>query len=344
MRKLYFRSSLIAILILAITGCSQKGRNQDKDSFTIEFPETENLSWEIIPSDEIIPFPDDVMARDSVIIVLGNLDNSWIHLYDKRTGAPLQSYVGYGEGPEEIICACNAVINQDGEISISDLMTDKIIKLKRDFTTEDVWNVREIAPHLSGAWQLREDKWLIDHFIPKDHILHHNMKIIDFSSPEKIIFSYEIKAEDLNVNPMMLMRDPKGVVSPDGLHFARGIGTGCILQIFDIKDDRIIPKKSEVYFEPEFDEEGNTDPFPVRGFTSLTATDKYIIGSYGGTRSDFEVNKIGIWDWNGNPVKLIQTDGSIFRLALDESEGMLYAVLLQENEERALAKMKISLN
>ena len=344
MRKLYFRSSLIAILILAITGCSQKGRNQDKDSFTIEFPETENLSWEILPSDEIIPFPDDVMARDSVIIILGNLDNSWIQVYDKRTGAHLQSHVGYGEGPEEIIFACNAVCDPDGEISIADMKTGKIIKLKRDFSTEDVWNTHEFSPNLSGAWPLQEDKWLIDHLVPKDKKLHRNMEIIDFSSPEKIISSYEIKAEDLNVNPMMLMRDPKGVVSPDGQHFARGIGTGCILQIFDIKDDRIIPKKSEVYFEPEFDEEGNTDPFPVRGFTSLTATDKYIIGSYGGTRSDFEVNKIGIWDWNGNPVKLIQTDGSIFRLALDESEGMLYAVLLQENEERALAKMKISLN
>ena len=68
------------------------------------------------------------------------------------------------------------------------------------------------------------------------------------------------------------------------------------------------------------------------GFTSLTADNDYLYGSYSGTKDGNGITRIGIWKWDGSPVKLIETDAQILKIALSEDSKTLYAITKKENE------------
>ena len=69
----------------------------------------------------------------------------------------------------------------------------------------------------------------------------------------------------------------------------------------------------------------------------LCATDDAIYAAYGG-ESDFKsrtgCRNIAVFDWNGNPLKLIRTGHRIERLCLDSEENTLYA-MIQDSEGRS---------
>ena len=127
-------------------------------------------------------------------------------------------------------------------------------------------------------------------------------------------------------------------VSPDEEKFVITSTLGGILEIFSMKDGELSNIATKYFIEPDFSIEGNFYNYDnlIYSFCDLCATDDAIYAAYGG-ESDFKsstgCHNIAIFDWNGNPLKLIRTGHRIERLCLDNEENTLYA-MIQDSEGR----------
>jgi len=133
-------------------------------------------------------------------------------------------------------------------------------------------------------------------------------------------------------------------LSPDGKRMAVGTGFGAILETFDLRDG--IRNISTSYFiEPKVDIKSDDIFWPteetINGFGTIYAGNDLVYTTFGGTSEPGFPKKIAIFDWYGNPVRLITTDSNIFRICVDEADGTLYALIIDEHEELILARMDI---
>ena len=84
---------------------------------------------------------------------------------------------------------------------------------------------------------------------------------------------------------------------------------------------------TKYFIEPDFTLEGDYSNL-IASFCDLYATDEVLLAAYGGeTEFGTGINNIAIFDWKGNPLKLIRTDHRIERLCLDSEGNALYAVV-----------------
>lgn len=354
MRKVRMQGFCLLMLASAATICVTSGcENRNKgshgsqnDSYSISFPKSEEKSWEVMRSKDIIPYPLGLHLQDSVLVISGRLDGKWIHHYDKETGKLHGSYLQMGRGNGEVVEAENISFGNDGSIEVFDISQNKIINLDKDFSEVKSWQTSDIAPNIQGTWRLADGHLLCKYLQSDGKDITRCFVLVDSNEHPKIISKQTTIGKDLNVNSLIFTQQSVMAIAPDGRNFATGTKAGAILEFFTISDDKIEPKNKEIYFEPEFIEDnGNvhTPDFPVIGFSSMVANDKYLIASYGGTNIDDEVNNIGVWDWDGNPIKMVKTNASIFALAYDQDSEMLYSVIMPKNSELMLAKMKFDI-
>lgn len=94
--------TLYVTLLPIISGCG----NSQSQNYSSLFAELDSIEWTIINDNEILPIANDIMVSDSLIYVLGLMDGSWLHLFEKNTGKLIGNHVLQGQGPDEIMEDC----------------------------------------------------------------------------------------------------------------------------------------------------------------------------------------------------------------------------------------------
>ena len=329
-----------AVLLFVLSGC---GGDRPGVYSPPEFKETVEEEFEIV-SDEIfgVNAISDMEVYGSKVIVcaLNPEDGTIMHIYDKESGEPLMHTLNYGRGPKELLFLSNiSFLQESGTMVFFDIIASKRLDIDVDGLMEHGLDAVEEVYWPSRLWNLRN-------IALENGSLHtYNISYLqrDTSSVERIelcdrngniISTYnEFPVIDDDRKRFMMYNNELIAVSPDEEKFAITSTLGGILETFSMKGGELRNIATKYFIEPDFTLEGDYSNL-IASFCDLYATDEVLLAAYGGeTEFGTGINNIAIFDWNGNPLKLIRTGHRIERLCLDSEDNALYAII-QDSEGR----------
>lgn len=330
--------------IFLITGLfiSCKNSNQTLNP-VLDFPESIYCQWTDIGEDEIYPQISDMAVTDSSVVVFGLMDGKWLHEYSTESGNSIHHSLLEGQGPDDILQGLNLKIAGNRK-SIYDLGNNAI----KIFDADD--KMVSVITMPGGrttweAWSLTDSM-----FITCGPFIYNNQmarglyieKIDSAAKESQTLFAYEDMPEALKEHPEVMCHQFTSVISPDRKHFAIATTLGGVLEIFDLESDKLIPILGEYLFKVRHDKDGWVIVGETEfGFSSLVADNDFLYGVYSGTNDANGFTKIGVWKWDGTPVKLIETDTNIIKMDLHTEENTLYAITQKEGDDLRLSKLKL---
>jgi hypothetical protein len=117
-------------------------------------------------------------------------------------------------------------------------------------------------------------------------------------------------------------------LSPDKTKFAIGTSYGWILEFYDITNG-IENKRTNYYHELLWDANRTSVDTEKSGygFMDMACDDKYVYASSGEPNTDDRIDNITIFDWEGEPVKILRARDyhAMYPIAVDRATGELYA-------------------
>lgn len=324
-----------------ISGC---GNSQSQSSSCL-FAELDSIEWTIINDNEILPIAKDIVASDSLIYVLGLMDGSWLHLFDRNTGKLIGNHILQGQGPNEIINALDISLTSDDELAIFDINDQRIKLFSADnFTLTQSYDLKSIFRSVWDAYAMKDGYYLVKapSFMENESPVR-SFSIVN-SKTKQIVSTYTQLPEEFKEEPMLLMVQSDLAISPDGKHFVSVTTRGGTIEIFSIQGYDIQETFSAIPFPVEFTETNGLkqlDANTVLGFISAAADNDFWVASYCGTNYDGDANKIGIWNWDGKPLKGLVTDRMILKLALDHDTKILYGLLADKEGDFSLGMINL---
>lgn len=336
MKNIIFLTAITALCI--ISGCDNKEQTSHNDC--MDFPEQVSRNWELLTNSEtIIPRPAGIVCDSNSIDVLGLFSEKWVHKYDISTGTETGDIIIAGQGPKDCIDAVSIRLTDYGRtIDLYDYVARKI---KRYGLDGSFINEKSFPDELKGiwnAWSLSENRILLAYPRKKDSEFRRAYVILEADS---IVGQYDMLSEEFQENPEIINLQSVYSLAPDGKHLAYATVQGGILEFFSIDGNNIALTFSKIVFPVEYEDDGNNrklkDGYPI-GFTSICATDSLVYAPYSGTKNEKEATKIGVWKWDGTPVKRIDTDAMILKLTVN---GDKITAIVVKNDEIFLARLPL---
>ncbi len=259
------------------------------------------------------------------------MDGSWLHLYDRNTGELRGNQILQGQGPNEIINALDISLTSNNEIAIYDINNQRLKLFDvNTYTMTESYDLKSIFRTVWNAYALKDGNFLIKApYFQENESPVRSFSIVK-SKTKQIESTYNQLPEEFKEEPVLLMVQSDLAIAPNGKHFVSVTTRGGTIEIFSIQGDEIQETFSALPFPVEFIESDGIKQFDtnaVLGFISASADNAFWVASYCGTNKDSDANKIGIWDWNGKPLKGLTTDRMILKLALDHDSKILYGLL-----------------
>lgn len=303
----------VFIISFLIISCDSK-----KKVSIPEFPVNERAKMITLGGDDLIlPRIESLVLTDTAIVALGHLDNKWIHLYDRKNGNPLGSYIDRGEGPADIVSA-GRITRRDGKWVIYDAMVGKIKAYAENFKflSDETPSNNLPYPVISRKF-FPSGKDLILTLVGEDE----TCRRWAFLLADSLGHGQPYVATPVDDNPDLAENYSRSWIesSPDGRMLVATTWRGCYMEIFDVSGYEPKLRRSQCFAPLKLRNEGR---FPqladscVRGFSALEATDSRIIACLNGKPDEFGSTDITVWDWDGTPLKRYATGVTISNMKL----------------------------
>lgn len=351
---------LFSLYILFIQ-CKKNADSEDKYIAPV-FSETKEIIGKKMNSSFIFDFGR-INHLDTMIISSGKTDiNDYVfHLFSKTSGKYIKSFGTIGQGPGEITLPISGFSTdiKNNKIYCYDARQHKLVEYFIYTNNDEIIvasNDDVFPPQIQNAsgervFSLRENEFLTAYngsidasyrFIKtsfEDTISTYN-QYPRLSEPEEFIrveYSYFSYFGTI-------------AVKPNGKKFVHATRSGCILEIFDCSEE-IKPLKTKRFFEPSYKPPKRKDTrFPlvqkgdnsINGITNIFCTDKYIYATYSDSRGENNYNQIAVFDWNGDPVKLLLFSDSIISFVVENNDEKGYALVRDSNEDFCLIDFDIN--
>ena len=276
------------------------------------------------------------------------LEEDWKELQDSCRITERANYLHHNGKP--LVAVWGAGFNDNRKYGNEDV--DRLVEEGLDAIEEIYWPI---------------SKWGRHHIILKDGSLSFN----NVSLPQKdtsdtrrlelrdtagdLISAYDkFPAIDEEWKRDMMYINDYVAVSPDEEKFAVVTSLGGILETFSIKDGELKNIATKYFVEPDFSmtksKVGEVYSVSydydnlVKSFGDLYVTNDAVYAVYGGDRmftSRTGSDNIAVFDWKGNPQKLIRTDYRIVTFFLDEEENTVYAVIWDSEMRPYIGRIRI---
>lgn len=304
----------------------------------------------------------DIAVTDDYVLIAGYGADSWLHIYDRKTGKSLRSGIAMGKGPGEMQFTETLDILPENHVMMwnPDMRKRGIYRIDSLLASNNGWIVQEEILPIQDAYKIQymnragNDRWLYtglngwgSHPIMRFKLCHGQQPVAAYNA-----YPEDSTSSDFWGVWRSATTYAKVTISPDGSKMAHGLLYGCILEIFDLSGDSIRPLAIQRFYKPDMIRDmgvrGTDDTY--FGFTHLSATDHRIYGIYVGTKSSeagTDPNSIVVFDWLGNPLARYRTDYCLIALAADpvadaSGETQIYAVGVNpEDMEWKLIRFKI---
>lgn len=319
------RFNIFFILILFLT---QSCRNISTDYSEISFDQIKTVEWITLTSDLEIGIPMSMSVDGANIYILSVVSGKILHGFSVADGSKTYQSGSVGQGPEEFIAPVNCqvickdiVLYDAGDNAIKSISTDGTFLKRYSLPQNEVIN---------EAIYLTEDSW------------------IGIGANRKIsIYLFDDKKDVYDKLPEGLNRaedwfDLQSHVAYVDQHLFYATLLGGFIESFNVSSDSISLNKR--LHLPDcniaFNSSGNVDYTAIMyGFTAVCAAKGYCFGAFSASHNPDVDSKIGIWDYDLNPVGCLSTDKLVISLCSDGKN--LYA--LTHNKDTGYGLEYISL-
>ena len=334
----------IYFVCLVIVSCSSRHSATVNDEAGAVFADSIDVQWTYIAGDDMMPSVTDFIAGDTCLYLLGNAGGQWVHIYDAKTGSEIGSRVDRLSQIGELKDASHLSVDcESGDFGIFNqgMRERSLFRYSRDFDAICMYcldsmfivnDMRLIAPGCIVALSL---VWENGNATGRQAI-----NIIDVTDGIKVIDTFDDSSASI---PKGLMQNL--YVSPSGKKIARITPSGGILETYEIIDDCIKRISANDYFPLKVSDDGIAmiDHKSRYGFGHAAVTDDYIYIAFSESHVEGDpVTKVGIWDWNGKPVKKINTDKSVRHMAVAPDGCKLYCISYDQGARYAINYIDLS--
>ena len=361
----YIATVQVLLLLFTLAGCTGKAGG---GKYSLPVYDKEMTSEFEVMTDELIGLNliRDLYVYKSYIIVVSASLKDWklIHIYDKESGDPVLDIIDRGRGPKEYnlgrICDFD---DNTGVMKIYEPEEGKVIRFQADsllaYGLDAVSSYSLQLPTSSPVFvsEIADGKTLVvsstgstgsDERIGIWDEMWNQVSVYD-EYPELDLGDHE---------KFFAFHDISYAMSPAKNRIATGTMWGGVLEIFTIEDG-IRKTYSGYYVEPTLglSEGGFISPWPnentILGFNDIFATSSRLYTVFDGKTGFLQLLEkspsereliytgVSIFDWDGHALKRINTDYRIDRLYTDESEGVLYALIRDQQMRSYLGRIRL---
>ena len=342
----YIATVQVLLLLFTLAGCTGKAGG---GKYSLPVYDKEMTSEFEVMTDELIGLNliRDLYVYKSYIIVVSASLKDWklIHIYDKESGDPVLDIIDRGRGPKEYnlgrICD---FVQADSLLAYG---LDAVSSYSLQLPTSSPVFVSEIADgktlvvSTTGSTESDERIGIWDEMWNQVSV-YDEYPELDLGDREKFFAFHDISY----------------AMSPAKDRIATGTMWGGVLEIFTIEDG-IRKTYSGYYVEPTLglSEGGFISPWPnentILGFNDIFATSSRLYTVFDGKTGFLQLLEkspsereliytgVSIFDWDGHALKRINTDYRIDRLYADESEGVLYALIRDQQMRSYLGRIRL---
>ena len=336
-------------LYLTCISCS----NKSNLSFTPPaFPESVSLKGKVLVDSFMIGACYDIAYYNKTLLVIGYTGEKEenIHLFSRENGTHIKSILPKGRGAGEAIAVPHIDIDhRTGMAFFYDYMAYRLHYFQVDsiigHTNTTDYLFSSAYPYMARILKGQEGYIGIegcrkaDGKIPRLFLIEQDSIIDEY---------YRYPAVDIPVK--------NGIkASYIYAHYAMGSNKnkivcastyGAILEIFNITSNHIELDTIVGFVPPVYttDKNGFLNILPGEttwGFLDLYATDKYIYTIYCGGKDIQNKNKIAVFDWKGQGVRLYSTDYQLECICVDEKSDKIYATTVNSKGEKIIVEFKL---
>ena len=346
-----FMCMLAAVVVTA--ACSSL-----KEKYTQpEFPKEESKTFELLSDDLVYGGPVRLFKYEDILVIVtySTRSNCFVHLFSTE-GELLGDFVHQGRGPKELSDAIQSYMT-GSKLYLMSCMS------KTTFAV-DISKLMDEGDDAVSVFESPDDSNWLEYSFPASagnvaavyrpkvngDDPYALARICLYDSERKVVSSYnESPFIDYSMRGRSFLEAAMACISmsPDGKRLALATCVGAVLEIFSI-DNEVKHVKTSYYVEPQFEEKGRdvlTNEKSIAGFGYLYGGNERLFtvydgkSSFKGKRND-RFRNIAVFDWNGEPQKLIKTDWSIEAIVTDDDGETFYAVVSDLDRRVYLARLK----
>lgn len=341
MKNFIFKTLTIALFLYSCTG-------KEIQYTGINIPLNQKLQGTLLDSTFIFSVPRGMVIADTLLIVLDYLEqDTSFHVFNKITGKHLKSFGNKGRGPGEVVYPGSLSYNpKDGTLITMESNLKKIIRYnlaniladKPPFFSEIKLNS---IPFYVDETILYKDFFIIGGFKKRFSMIDTNCQILGEHN------DYPKVVADEDENRAIFLYSSQYAVHPNGDKLVAMTYIGGIMEIFDIKDNKITPNIIKYFHEPIYRPVLDAKPKWIATIEETTpccsdiyGTDENIYCIYEGEISKdpkIALKKILVFDWNGQLLfQYTPQEGTPVSIAVDEE--YIYSIITTPEGEYHLYK------
>lgn len=317
---------LLYFIIVTMISCSKK-----------EIPSYENLQFDNIVKRNLTIIKNNFIFNsfvymeivDSLLIIKSetNDNNMRFHVFNKKDGVHINSFGTVGRAKGELLEPFSLISRHDKNIYAAGINQKKIVTYAipnlsnhpDDYTTELT------LPFVINSvfiLYLKDNTYLFAYnFNDRYAILNEGKDTISTYANYPTTSKQDLDVESARNNYFALNSFIS--LKPDKSKFVNVTRNGLILEIFNIRNNRIQPQTIKYFYEPKYNIENGDIGDCVKGAGGLACTDDFIYIIFRDTKNSL-TNKIAVFDWQGNAIKQYILDYPIVNLSIDEEDNKMY--------------------
>lgn len=303
------------------------------------FPVKKKVNSKRLSDGLIFYYPFDMFIDGDNIFILALSENTWLQVYNKKTGEYVGSFISKGQGPGEVITG--AMLYYDPSCRSISIYDETSVKLLTYFISDSsdkllMFSGEKSFYALDGvvrrAWPLEDSRYLMDGQLRGRLGVQKRFQLV---SNDKVINEFNKYAVTSEVEKLAFL-SPNISLSPDKEKMAVGTLYGAILELYDISEN-IILRNTRRFYPPilkYFSGTIQNTEETIWGFSTLYATNSNLYTVLIGGKDPNLFNNISVFDWDGKEQIRYETDCSVLKLCSSEEEpNKLYGIAVSEDKD-----------
>lgn len=319
-------------MIIIATSCSRPV----KDYGSLDFPQNVDIDWELHLSETAIPQPREMLVKDSCLYILGQSGHKWLHIFNQEDLSYLCSVIADGNLESNIKNGHSLNFDSSNQtFNIFDSNYNTLKSYSEDYAYQATACYDSLFKTVNGIYLISPTVTLVDAPVFYDNKAAGHSGIYSINSLNGSIISehYDYPKDSIiDLNKHLIFKtfsfsnDKFAVMYPESWRFS-------LFNLTDNGNINLICDNDYTYTMAETD--------APTGFRSIDCTDEFIYISFLESASDKRAYKIGVWDWNGRPIKAITTDKDIVNFTVSPDDSDIYGIVNDTEYSYQLAHIKL---
>jgi hypothetical protein len=299
-----------------------------------EFERKKNIDLNPLEYPDILGISMQLLKKDSLILINDFRGDSLIHIYDIKNLQLIRKIVSVGNGPNELISPLEIQLTENN-LYIFYRQASLLYSISCSMILEGSKNMKklfQVSREANHLYPLSDSVFISSGFYQKRYVLiDKDGKIFKEFGEYSAYWSGE---GEIPISARAMFHQTDFLKHPEKQHFLTY--SSHIIEIYDdiLNSNYTVPVKtilmgkySYKYMVGEIlsTDKGNDIE---RGIVYVASSHKYIYVVYDPNKNvnDDKGSQICIYDWNGNPVELLQFNKNISCLVIDEEKKRGYVI------------------